>query len=139
MTTTTAQGRAGEDIAVLHLERAGLTVVGRNVRVGRGEVDVVAKDGDVLVFVEVRRRKRAGDALASVGKKKRALLVRAAQGYLAALAATGAALPVLRFDVVLVAGDQVDHLRGAFEPAADPTLGDAAWDAPEPWGGRGTP
>lgn len=110
--TTTSKGRAGEDLAVLHLERVGYVIVGRNVRAGGGEIDVVARDGEVLCFVEVRRRKRTDDALASVNGKKQARVVKAAAAYLAGMAG---ATPMCRFDVVVVAGDRVDLVRGAFE------------------------
>jgi len=49
-----ALGRAGEDLAVAHLLKAGYEIVERNVRTRYGEIDVVARDGQCLVFVEVR-------------------------------------------------------------------------------------
>lgn len=113
--TTTSKGRAGEDLAVLHLERAGYVVVGRNVRAGGGEIDVIARDGDVLCFVEVRRRKRIDDALSSVNARKQARVAKAAAAFLAAQARSGVAVPMCRFDVVVIAGDRVDLVRGAFE------------------------
>jgi putative endonuclease len=111
--TTTAKGRNGEDLAVLHLAREGYVVVGRNVRTAGGELDVVAMDGDVLCFVEVRRRGRIDDALLSIDKKKQARLTRAAGAYLARLPQ----VPRCRFDVVVVAGERVRLLRNAFEAA----------------------
>ncbi len=56
-------GNAGEEAAKLHLETLGYSVLGTKVRVGRGEVDIIARDplDDVLVFAEVKSRKQAHD------------------------------------------------------------------------------
>jgi putative endonuclease len=65
-----ALGRLGEEIAVAHLERRGFAILDRNARTRRGEIDVVAFDGAVLAFVEVKTRRvhataaRAGAATA---------------------------------------------------------------------------
>lgn len=111
MTTTTAKGRAGEDRAVLHLERAGYVIVGRNVRAGRDEIDVVAKDGEYLCFIEVRRRHKAGAAMMSIGPAKRSRIVRCAQAYIAKMVPA----PMCRFDVVVVQPEGCTLVRGAFE------------------------
>ena len=116
--TTTSKGRAGEDRAVLHLVRLGYAIVGRNVRVGGGELDIVATDGSVLCFVEVRARKRIEDALLSVNAKKQAKLTAAAAAFLAGHVAAGAPLPACRFDVVVIAGNRIELVRGAFEATA---------------------
>ena len=55
-----ALGRFGEDVAARHLERAGLVLVERNWRCREGEIDIVARDGAVLVFCEVKTRSRPG-------------------------------------------------------------------------------
>ena len=52
-----ALGRAAEDAAVRHLERLGYEIFARNVRLGGAEIDVIARDGDAIVFVEVRSRR----------------------------------------------------------------------------------
>jgi putative endonuclease len=57
---TRALGAFGERIAALHLESKGYRIVGRNVRLLRGEIDLVACDGEVTVFVEVRTRRGNG-------------------------------------------------------------------------------
>ncbi|MCR4425195.1 MAG: YraN family protein [Firmicutes bacterium] len=49
-------GRAGEDIAELYLTRLGYTILGRNIRLGRGEIDILAKAGSTLIVVEVKTR-----------------------------------------------------------------------------------
>jgi putative endonuclease len=118
-----ARGRAAEDAALAHLQRAGLVLVARNYRVARGpharggEIDLIVRDRDgTLVFVEVRARAdaRHGGAAASVGVAKRASLVFAAQHY---LARRRGALPPCRFDVVAIDGDSIDWLQGAFDAA----------------------
>lgn len=95
-----ARGAQAEDIAARHLARHGLAILARNVRCRHGEIDIVARDGDVLVFVEVRLRRSAshGGAAASITAGKRARLVRAADAYLAGLAQ----VPPCRFDAVLL-------------------------------------
>jgi putative endonuclease len=96
---------------VLHLEREGYVVVERNLRCAGAEIDIVAQDGDVLCFIEVRRRARAGDALMSVSETKRARITRAASAYLQRRRIA----PRCRFDVVAVAGERVHLVRAAFE------------------------
>src|SRR4051794_41762291 len=53
-------GRAGEDLALAHLERLGYELVARNHRTRWGEIDLVAHDGTALVFVEVKTRRASG-------------------------------------------------------------------------------
>lgn len=110
-TDTSARGRVGEDLACLHLEREGYVVLERNVRRAGAEIDIVARDGEVLCFIEVRRRRAARDALESVTAAKRARITRAALAYVQRLSP----MPLCRFDVVAVAGEQVHVVRAAFE------------------------
>ncbi|KTG16535.1 hypothetical protein AUR63_03510 [Guyparkeria sp. XI15] len=60
------RGQQAEALALAHLERAGLTRLETNARAGRGEIDLILRDGDTLVFVEVRARK--GGALVSAAE-----------------------------------------------------------------------
>ncbi len=53
-------GAYGEALAEKHLKRAGYKIIARNVRLGRKEIDLIALDGDTVVFIEVRTRGRAG-------------------------------------------------------------------------------
>lgn len=78
------RGRLGEDAAVAILRRRGFTILERNVRCGRVELDVVARDGACLVFVEVKARwsDRYGAPEEAVTRSKRRNLVRAARAYL---------------------------------------------------------
>lgn len=107
-------GRAAEDLAARHLAQRGLVVIERNVRGGGGEIDLVARDGATLVFVEVRLRRPGehGDAAASITAAKRARIAAAAGAYLARLPR----MPACRFDVVLL--DGLDDGRIEWRPAA---------------------
>lgn len=105
-------GDDGENQAEVFLRGCGYRILGRNVRVGRDELDIVAEDGAVVVFVEVRTRVLTRDALESVTPKKQRRVLRAAARYLG---------PMLnrrfsRFDVVVVSDDGVIHLKDAFRP-----------------------
>lgn len=103
-------GREAEDRAVALITERGYRVVDRNYRESRGELDIIAWDGDVLVFVEVRARHddSFGDVVESIGASKRAALIRTARGYLRAHDLEEA--PV-RFDVVTFAGDALERVR----------------------------
>ncbi len=103
-------GREAEDRAVALLEGRGYRVVDRNYREPRGELDIIAWQGDVLVFVEVRARHSEdfGDAAETIGASKRAALIRTARGYLRTHDLEEA--PV-RFDVVTFAGEALERVR----------------------------
>jgi putative endonuclease len=92
-------GRKAEALAVALLEQKGLRIVARNWRRPEGELDLVADDHGVCVFVEVRSRTGVlqGDPLESITPRKRARVIRAARLYLDSepVQATG-----YRFDVV---------------------------------------
>jgi putative endonuclease len=77
-------GQRGEDLAAAHLEERGYVVRERNWRCPAGEIDIVAQDGDCLVFVEVRTRRgrKYGTPEESVTPAKQAKLVELAQTYL---------------------------------------------------------
>jgi putative endonuclease len=101
------RGVEAEALAARFLEGQGLTILARNFRTRRGEIDLIARDGDTLVFVEVRLRRAAshGGAAESITAAKRARLVAAAQYYL--LRVPGP--PPCRFDAVLL--DALDARR----------------------------
>jgi putative endonuclease len=109
-------GDEAEERAARYLASQGLDIVTRNYRTRLGEIDLVAKDGAVLVFVEVRRRTRSeryGGAAGSVDGLKRRRLVAAARHYLSRLREE----PVCRFDVIAMQGDECTWLRDAFGTA----------------------
>jgi len=80
--------------------REGLTIVARNFRTRFGEIDLIAKEGGTLVFVEVRLRSSPGfgGALESITAQKRGRMIAAARGYLATIGGD----PPCRFDAVLM-------------------------------------
>jgi len=94
-------GREGELAAYRHLRRLGYTVVARNYRTrdGRGEIDLVAWDGDQLAFVEVKTRTREefGEPESAIDHRKRQNILRAAADY---LRRAGRAPDCARFDTV---------------------------------------
>jgi putative endonuclease len=77
-------GPRGEDLAARHLKRAGYRIVERNVRAGRHEIDIVARQGDTVVFVEVRTRASAAPVPPedTINPEKRRRLVSAARHYM---------------------------------------------------------
>jgi putative endonuclease len=105
-------GRDGEDAAVRLLEDSGYVVIARNVRLPGGEIDVIAREGDVVVFVEVKARasRRFGSALAAVNARKRATLRALAADWLQIAAPHARA----RFDVVTIDDGRARLHRGAF-------------------------
>ena len=108
-------GADAEETAARFLASRGLTVVARNFRTRFGEIDLVARDGGTLVFVEVRLRtnRNYGGAAESVDSSKRTRIVAAARAYLARLPAE----PPCRFDVVTLDGDMARWIPAAFEVA----------------------
>jgi putative endonuclease len=98
-------GQRAEDLAAAYLAARGLELLARNVRCKAGEIDLVCRDGVVLVFVEVRQRARLdfGGALASVAAPKRRKLARAARYLLHIRPAWRRS--IVRFDVVGVQGN----------------------------------
>lgn len=109
-------GRIGEDIACSLLEENSLRILDRNVRYKDGEIDIVADDSGVTVFVEVKRRRNdeVGSPAEAVTPKKRERVIRAARRWLAENPGRAAAV---RFDVVAIRDEppQVDWIRGAFD------------------------
>jgi putative endonuclease len=114
-------GRLGEDVAALLLASRGYAVVGRNVRFGRREIDLVVERGRLLVAVEVKWR-REGDRAMIEGAWSRAQRGRAHEAVLLAMAQfPGAAGRPWRFDLVHITaqprGWVVEHRPGAWTPA----------------------
>jgi putative endonuclease len=111
-------GRRGEDLAHRYLQSQGYRVIGRNLRLrgARVELDLVARDADAIVFVEVKTREtdEFGTPEQSVDREKRENLIRAASAY---LHIAGASWEQARFDIVSVTFDgqtRIGHIRDAF-------------------------
>ena len=113
MAANTEVGREAEARAEEYLRREGLHTVTRNFRCRSGEIDLIMRDGDHLVFVEVRYRSHSayGGAAASVDRNKQQSLIRSAQSYLQANRWSGPC----RFDVVAFGkGQEKAWIRDAF-------------------------
>jgi putative endonuclease len=112
-----AAGRAGEERAARYLAARGVELLLRNWRCRLGELDLVAREGGVLVIVEVRQRARGdyGGAAASITVAKRRRIVRAAR-HLLMLRPDLARLPA-RFDVIALDGPEghIEWIRQAFD------------------------
>jgi putative endonuclease len=112
-----AVGRLGEDLAATYLCDAGLTILERNWRCSHGELDIVARDGEIVIFVEVKTRSSTafGDPAEAVNRAKAVRLRKLALHWLA----EHRDIPYwsqLRFDVVSVlrtasGGPSVRHLK----------------------------
>jgi putative endonuclease len=113
-------GKTGEALAAAHLAEAGYRVIERNYRCLFGEIDIVAEEGETLVFVEVKSRRSAayGDPQQAVGYQKQKKISRIAAHYLQEKRLCNRAA---RFDVVAVkllpAGPRIELIRNAFELA----------------------
>ncbi len=109
-------GRRGEQLAVEHLQRAGLRILDRNWRCSDGEIDIVAAERRALVVCEVKTRSgvRYGTPLEAITRRKRSRLRRLAVRW---LVAHGILFDEIRIDVVGVLRSEsgefsVDHVRG---------------------------
>lgn len=111
-------GEQGEQLACQWLEAKGFSILHRNWRHGRDEIDIVARDGRFLVVVEVKTRNTArwGEPELAVGTAKRRNLMRAATELVHSISED----LELRFDVVSIthtpAGPEVLHIPDAFYP-----------------------
>jgi putative endonuclease len=108
------KGEDAEALAAEFLARNGVTITQRNYRCRFGEIDLIARDGATLVFVEVRSRRQEGygGPAESITAAKRARLIRAASHYLANEPQNTPA----RFDAILIRGEppRIEWIRGAF-------------------------
>lgn len=112
-----ARGRWGETLAVTHLRRLGYRIVDRNwtyrTAEVRGELDVVARHGDLVVFCEVKARRSGGygGAVAAVDERKQQRIRALAAAWLSEH--DGSLLDV-RFDVIAIEGVSLEHYEAAF-------------------------
>jgi putative endonuclease len=106
-------GRFGEDAACAHLTTLGLQIIRRNFRSPDGEIDIIARDGEIIVFIEVKMRSstRFGSALAAVNARKRSRIRAAAEDFLQFYAPKAMA----RFDVLAGNQGRMTLHRNAFE------------------------
>ena len=113
MQTTIERGAAAEAQAVQLLVRKGYRIVERNFRVNGGELDVVAYDGDILCFVEVRSRAddEYGAAVDAIDRRKQKQVARVAMHY---IGLRNPSFQRSRFDVVAITGDDVQLIQDAW-------------------------
>jgi len=116
-------GQEGESAAEQYLRHKGYRIVARNLRSPLGELDLVAEDGRVLVFVEVKARRTGafGGAIYAVHQRKQQKLIQLAALYLARHHIKDR---LCRFDVVLLQGvgtgpAQIEHIQNAFEVSGE--------------------
>ncbi len=124
-----ALGRLGEELAAAHLRRLGFSVLARNVRTRRGEIDLIAFDGATLVFAEVKTRRTSacdrhiGPALEPLSALRRAQCARLrglAVAWLSDDARIRPSARTIRFDAIGVIVDsrdrlvRLDHLEAAW-------------------------
>ena len=126
----TSSGASAESLACRYLNRQGLKIIERNYRTQRGEIDIIARDENTLVFVEVRLRTNTGfgSAAQSIDTRKQARLISAAQHYLLKTGLTDA--QPCRFDAICMSAvdadtakvdssnSHIDWIRDAFRPEA---------------------
>lgn len=114
-------GVLGEDLAADYLTTRGYTILARNYRKNTGEIDIIARDGDYLVFIEVKTRTNLlfGQPYEAVTLRKQAQISRVALGYITINKLHNQAM---RFDVISVliqanGKTEINHLPGCFEAA----------------------
>ncbi|MFC1580897.1 YraN family protein [Thermodesulfobacteriota bacterium] len=113
-------GRLGEDLALKRLKKLGYRCIARNYRCSLGEVDIIAQDGETLVFVEIktRRDKSVGYAKEAVDKRKKRQLSKVALAYMKAEDCFDVKS---RFDVVAINleedREQIEVIKNAFDLA----------------------
>ncbi len=116
--TTRKIGSEAEDLAIDYLQKTGLTLLTRNYHCRRGEIDLIMRDGNFLVFIEVRYRRnsRYGSAAESVTRQKQQRLLTTAEHYLQNEKQN--ADNACRFDVITLSGQQdlqIEWIKDAFQ------------------------
>lgn len=106
-------GTQKERLAAEYLKSQGMRILERNFRCRTGEIDMIAQDGDTLVFVEVKYRSNDhyGSPLEAVNFRKQNTIRKVAEYYLLCHPIDRAAI---RFDVIGILGDRIEHIRNAF-------------------------
>jgi putative endonuclease len=107
------QGQLGEQQALAYLQQQGLSLVETNFNCKAGEIDLIMRERDTLVFVEVRKRDGAyrGAAADSITPAKKRRVIRAAQLYLSRFPR----MPACRIDIVTIDGGALEWLPNAIE------------------------
>lgn len=108
----TEKGQFAEQQAASFLEKKGYKILATNYRHGRGEIDLIATENNIVVFVEVKSRKNAafGQPEMAVNHKKQALIQQTAEGYLEEFDLQNP----IRFDIIAIVGQEITHFEDAF-------------------------
>ena len=119
MTVQQKNGSWGEDQATAFLEAKGMVILERNWRYKRAEIDIIGRDGEILVFIEVKTRKDLtfGKPEEMVGQKKKQMIIEAAAAYMRLIQHEWE----IRFDIVGVTGEpgkpfDIEHFKDAYYP-----------------------
>jgi len=109
-----AYGNEGEQAACDLLIRRGWQILDRNVRRGRGEIDIIARRRGVIAFVEVKRRSSAdfGTPAEAVNHDKQRRILSAASIY---LQENGLSDSNIRFDIIEILANRIRHIEAAFD------------------------
>ena len=114
--TRQSLGQSSEDLAAAFLKKHGYRIIVRNKRFKIGEIDIVAMDGDTLVFIEVRSRSDPAQVhpAETITPRKKQQIIRAAMAY---CQDEGITDTMIRFDVIAVLGpeNEIELIRNAFE------------------------
>jgi len=111
--TKREEGIRGEDRATKFLQKKAYKIIEKNFRSPFGEIDIIARDGDSLVFIEVKKRNTPffGSPFQAITDKKKQHIIRSAMYYLKNQKAPDVRM---RFDVVGIEGEDVSVIKGAF-------------------------
>ena len=111
---TRQSGNDGEDFACAYIQEQGMKVIARNYRFGREEIDIIAQDGDIIAFVEVKARQSEakGRPEEAVTRQKRRSIIYAATGY---LKKNNLLESRIRFDVAAICGREIKYIKAAFD------------------------
>lgn len=106
-------GDNGENIAAQYLQEKGYEIIERNVHIGAGELDIIAKFKNTLVFVEVKARNNYsyGNPLEAITNQKIKMLIKTAKKYIAIKHLYNIQV---RFDVISIVGTEIEHIEDAF-------------------------
>ena len=109
------RGLAGEEQAIQYLLSRGWHIVAHRFRVGHKEIDLIARQGNLVAFIEVKSRRGSafGSPLEAVTGAKRRELVKAARAW---VDRNGRPSDVYRFDCIALVNNQLEHLADAFRP-----------------------
>jgi len=110
----TARGKKGEEQAAAALEAAGMKILAKNFRSKYGEIDIVALDGETVVFAEVKAWSAYGmeDLQYSINKRKQRKIIKTANYFLSENRKYSRM--AVRFDVIFVKNNSIFHLASAF-------------------------